>query len=435
MKRTDDIERSIREMKLTTSKAVDARILTDASEALAREKKPPPVSRQTGVWRKIMKSKWTRLSAAAATIIAAVLAITVFDKSATTAYAIEQTIEANRGMRSVHVQQWSAKARKPDDIWLEFDDEGLLARMRNDIRSQESGEVLKTIMYTDNIIRDFTPSKKKFIITYHTVGVKCKVLAMRERFDPTWAAEQINQWGREGKVEITIDQPKDANQPITLTATGIKPLKELEVQDRGAQYGSRYVLQIDSRTKLVQQRESYWVTDGEYKLTRRCRYLEYDQPIDPAMFILKPPPDVEVEDRTKGVGIPQGNMTDPEVAAEIVRQYFEALIAEDYEKASKLHNGTPAHRIRKSVERRKISRYLRIVSIGKPVPLSAEIVFQPYHSAFQRKYLRKIVAEARRFDVPITIECEKNGVKKIVTEQTPVEPVPGKSGYWMITRG
>ncbi len=54
-------------------------------------------------WRIIMKSRITKLAAAAVIIIAAVLSINILNKSTKQAYAIEQTIEAIKNIPIVHI--------------------------------------------------------------------------------------------------------------------------------------------------------------------------------------------------------------------------------------------------------------------------------------------------------------------------------------------
>jgi outer membrane lipoprotein-sorting protein len=53
------------------------------------------------VWRIIMNSKITKLATTAVLILAVVLGVTLIDRSAAPAYAIEQTIQAMRSLRSV----------------------------------------------------------------------------------------------------------------------------------------------------------------------------------------------------------------------------------------------------------------------------------------------------------------------------------------------
>jgi len=65
-----------------------------------RQKKQP-----FEIWRIIMKSNITKLAVAAAVILIVAFGITLLDKSATPAYAIEQTIEAFKKVNSVYVEQ------------------------------------------------------------------------------------------------------------------------------------------------------------------------------------------------------------------------------------------------------------------------------------------------------------------------------------------
>lgn len=79
-----------------------------------------------------MKSRISKLAAAAVIILTAVFGITVLDKSVTPAYAIEQTIEAFKKVNSVYVEQtirekgisWNTKmwARRGEDGKFFFGD-------------------------------------------------------------------------------------------------------------------------------------------------------------------------------------------------------------------------------------------------------------------------------------------------------------------------
>ena len=56
----------------------------------------------SSIWRIIMNSKITKLATVAVVILAVVVGVTLIDRSATPAYAIEQTIQAMRSISSVH---------------------------------------------------------------------------------------------------------------------------------------------------------------------------------------------------------------------------------------------------------------------------------------------------------------------------------------------
>ncbi len=84
------------------------------------------------------------------------------------------------------------------------------------------------------------------------------------------------------------------------------------------------------------------------------------------MFVLEAPEAVDMEDRTVGIGMLQGEMTDTEAAKEVVRQYIQALVSKDYEKAGKLYNGIPEHEVRERQQRLNL-KYVRIIGVGEPV--------------------------------------------------------------------
>ena len=92
---------------VTTTAEMDERILDDAMIAYEKSKKTRSAVLQPKIGRIIMKNKITKLAAAAVIIIAALLSITVFDKSLPKASAAEvfaQAVEAMANLRSVYIK-------------------------------------------------------------------------------------------------------------------------------------------------------------------------------------------------------------------------------------------------------------------------------------------------------------------------------------------
>lgn len=358
-----------------------------------------------------MKSPWTKFATAAAVIIVvAIVLVTVLEKSPTPAYALEQTIQANQGLRYVHVKNVSPPAAEPQETWLEFDATGELLRMRLE---EGQGDSFRIMTWADNTIKWWSPPKNEFVKLHDVDGLRGEIERARVLIDPQYAVQSLYDLHQEGKVEIEIKPSTKPDDPIVLTATHTT----LPARDH------RVILLVDPDTKLAKQRDAYRLVDGEYKLRRRQLYLEYNKPIDPQMFVLEQPADAEVEDRTKGIGLPQGNLSDSEVAAEVVRQYLQARIAKDYEKASKLYNGIPAEELRERQEKSKI-KYVRIVTIGEPIPASKSIT--------------------RAFLVPFAYEIETPDGKRSIAgppiesgqyREALVRPVPGHPDRWVIDGG
>ena len=65
------------------------------------------------------------------------------------------------------------------------------------------------------------------------------------------------------------------------------------------------------------------------------------------------------------IRMPQGELSDAEAAAEVVRQYIEAMVAQNCEKEATLFNGTTAEELRKRIEDTK---HVRFVWTGQPIP-------------------------------------------------------------------
>jgi len=106
MRLADNIEKLIRNFHVLNVNAtgeMDQRILGDALKAQREFKKMKLARIEPNIWRTIMRRKITKPAAAAVIIVAAVLAISLWDRSAPTAYAIEQTIEAMQKVTTAHL--------------------------------------------------------------------------------------------------------------------------------------------------------------------------------------------------------------------------------------------------------------------------------------------------------------------------------------------
>ena len=86
---------------LKSNSEKNKQVVEDALSAYRRTLNKRPVVVKQNVWRIIMNSKITKFATVAVVILAVVVGVTLIDRSATPAYAIEQTIEAMRSISSV----------------------------------------------------------------------------------------------------------------------------------------------------------------------------------------------------------------------------------------------------------------------------------------------------------------------------------------------
>lgn len=82
--------------------------------------------------RRFTMSRLTKLAAAAAIIVAVALSITIVDKLASPAYAIEQTVEALKNVQYMHIVQHDKAGNIEDERWIEIGPDGFQARYRQD---------------------------------------------------------------------------------------------------------------------------------------------------------------------------------------------------------------------------------------------------------------------------------------------------------------
>ena len=98
-------EKLIRKLILPGTKTADERILKDALAAYEKSETRQTTALRPNVWRIIMKHNMTKFAAAAVFVAVALVSVTLLDKTATPAWAIEDTIKAFEKVNSVYVEQ------------------------------------------------------------------------------------------------------------------------------------------------------------------------------------------------------------------------------------------------------------------------------------------------------------------------------------------
>lgn len=431
MRPLEDMETLIRKLYVKTSTQAHQRTLNDAIRAQKEHRETQSAPHEPTVWRTIMKSKVTRLVTAAAIVAGALLGFTgVLQESATTAYAIDQTIEANQDVRYVHLTCENIRYNKDDctteEIWAKLDENGEVVAIRID-KGPTADLVVATNALEHLICKTWTPLRNEFVIQYVYDDKLWQPTERRIGNDPRFAVELLQDLEAEGKVQIDIEQPSGKGKPIRLMATHTGDC----IRDRepGWVY-RRYVLLIDPATKLVRQSESYRLIRGKYVLRRRNRFLEYNGSIDPSIFELEPPEGAEVLDLTQDLGLPQAELSAAGTAVQVVGRYLQALISRDYKEAARLYNGKTPGQLRQWVEEQQQIKLSRVTYLRK---LSAEhiqdsLVFTVlFEYEYERDADKAITDPPERFAESRRPPRERGSAT--------VRTVPGHPDRWVITGG
>jgi hypothetical protein len=317
------------------------------------------------IWRTIMKSPITKIAAAAVIIIAVVLSINLWDKSIPSAYALEQTIEANHSVRYLHIKGFDPSHKEPKEYWVECDESGKLKSARWHMPEWDAPEDgAKVVVWKENKIHLWfkgTIKRRSCLVTYTNVKGADWVYNYAQVSNPKLAVERLYEQQAQGKVKIEVDQPANKAKPIVVTATYLP---------ESPKSGRREMLFVDRGTKLVKAVKFYRLKDGKYEYRGMQEYYDYNQPIAPEMFDLdkEVPPDVlRVDQDQKAIELNKGISPDElekyekMTPKEMTIAFFQACEDEDWDELLKFMSDSEIRQKTKDYYGR-----LEIISIGEP---------------------------------------------------------------------
>lgn len=402
MKPADNINQFIDKAAVRTNPNTDKAVL--AIVLMAHEK---ATSKDSGATRPslrsiVMRSPTAKVAAAAVIVVAVVLFIGLWDRSVPSAYAIEQTMEANQSVRTLHIKNFTTGHEEPREGWLQFDENGQVAKARAHMPEWASPvDGPRVIVWKDGTVQMWLKRQNLLGIT-KADSIQEQLGGILQELDPRLALDHIAELKQQGKVEIAIEEPSDGTKPILMTVTYLP---------ESGNPGRRKILSIDPTTKLINVIELYRLEDSEQHCEGRIELHEYNQLIDAEMFDLAnevPANATRLDFSAKDIGLAQERLSDEEVAIEVVRKFFESLIAGDYDAAGRL---LPVDAARLKQQFGPV-KFLRIVSVG-PATRNPD--------------------EAKELVVPCTIEIEEDGKRNAVTlNGVQVQPLAAQPTRWTI---
>ena len=351
-----------------TKPEVTARDLERVRQMLTKQTSEKETKR-LNIWRIIMKKPIAKLVTAAAVILIAAIGISLLQNSATTAYAIEQTIEAGQDVRYLHFYFSSLDSNTTcKEAWLEYDDSGQIKNIRVNWYNQPSGDMVA--VWKEGRTQFWTKKKKTLRFFEDEIYTK-KMVGFAKRYDPTRTVENMYDLERKGDVEIEIQESLDKTKPIILTCTYLPNTFITE----GTSPQMREIVFVDQVTKLVTSIELYKLEDGEYVACGVWEYPDYDTLFEPGIFDLEGevPADVKrLDQMTLDIGLEQTDLTEKEIAVKVVRSFLQALIAKDYDRAIKIYGYEDPDEKEGLLKRFEKLNIVRIISIDEPITLQLD---------------------------------------------------------------
>jgi len=415
---------------LDTNPRTDESILNELIETQQKSKKTYSASPRLNTWRIIMKNKITKLTAAAAAIILLLLITqSLFHNATATAYTLEQSLAAEKNIRSVHLRiEVFNEDIDPGEYWYEFDENGNVLRFRYQYGPNDDFGIQ---VYQDQLLKTRSRTRNEFIIE-HSYGVNAGYKNISVVHDPKSTVETVYNLEKQGKVTIECNQLDSGDIELKVT-----PL--IDQQDFSSTWNyALNILIIDPKTKLVKQHDLFY-TDQDNTLVHKSRYhyLEYNQTFDTALFDLEPPEGAVIVNLTQvNIGMPQGDLTDSQAAAEVVKRFIEARIARDWDKCAQLYNSSTPQQFLRHEERTK-TKATRFIATGEPVPNPA---YGPraYNVTFAYEF--ENLAEGKlkisgpyEKDLPAGTPISAEDLKNF--RYSVVVPVANRPDHWIIVGG
>jgi hypothetical protein len=360
--------------------------------------------KQTTYWdiimNKLNRHRWSFGLGAAAGMAAAAAAILV--AVSPKAFGVEEVIAAYAKIQTIHVQTYSANSPQTNEYWIQCDSQGKAERARYHFPKTQDGE--KIITWTPEKTEIWFKSKGGMRIL-QTSRIAGMMQGLLDASEPALVMEKLERDSKAGKIKVQSLEPANGQTNLLIIA---------EHQDQLA----KDVYYVDHDTDLILRWEQYRVKDGAEVLQSTMEFSDYNVPIDPKMFELQGelPPNVTIADQLNQLtGVPQGNLTDEQAAAETVRQFFQAIKDQNYKQAGLIYGGQQEADSQRDFGAFTITK---IISVG-PAMLQTNW-------------------EKRGYRVPCKLEISRSGGATYVSEPGPyVRPGDDEAhpDRWNITGG
>jgi hypothetical protein len=322
MRPTETIESALKKMNFTAGIELRKQILADALKA-HEQTGTQPVFEKPNIWRILMRSRITKISAATVITIAVILGLNLlFGQGAKSAYAVEQTIKAIKEIKTVHmVGQFYKQGNF--QCWMKFDGD------------PDKPTHMWLGLPKKPLCKICSP-KGAFILNKQTKAV---YFAERNEIGRKW----IIKFG--SFFENAVKQAENA-EPINIyTETDPDTQKEVIVIHINTDKREQKFL-VDPKTKLP---ISFWTIreDAPMEMMRKTlavknlEYISYNE--QPPDGIFDMPADANIVESEidcivdPDSGLVADNMSRQEACLEIVRQTVNALIELDIPKLKSLN--------------------------------------------------------------------------------------------------
>ena len=385
--------------------------LEELLEVRDKTKKSASTGMQPAVRRLIMNRQIWKVAASLVIAATVIGVIGILQNGDQTAYAFEQTVAAMQGKCSFHIlTYWGTPTQRKDEFWAEFDEHGQVIRCRQLEWWGHDGSPIE-VLWENQVKHQYEPQDEGIpgilLISNKKRHVDKNDL---EEFDPEWMMERIENQIDNGKVTVEIGDSPTQDRYIVVEVT----------EENKRQW--RRVLLVDPETDLVLRMDTYEPYDpddeddepyvvGNFRYIYGIKVLEYNQPFDPNLFKPNFPANTIVIDQlSREVGMAQGDLSNEDVASQLIRRTLEAWAADDYETAGLLFGGAPKEFFMQRASEK---------------PIGSIVVEEPEWMPLE--------SNRPRFGIECRYVAERGGRQETIHRVYCVTTVAGQPGRWFVT--
>lgn len=271
MRPRKNIENIIKEFNIDINPEKDQQIFDELSETHAKSQKFKCEISKVDTWRLIMKTRIAKFATLALIVVVATLSITFLDKTVTPTYAIEQTIEAMKTIRSIHAitTDWDGSR---GEVWVKV--------------NPQTGHEEKYYADQGNLLIVAIPGKTYYYYKdKNLVKIKNKYMPAAEvRF--SHLLEDLAQFVKQYNGSFTCSKKFDNKlQKEVIVVTG-------NIPTQGDMKEKEFSIKVDCETKLPIS--SNLTKCGKGQGTKSVEKFEYNISISDEIFNFKIPEGAEV---------------------------------------------------------------------------------------------------------------------------------------------
>jgi hypothetical protein len=323
MRPTEKIESSVKKISFSAGAELRKQILDDALKA-HKQTVTQPAFDKPDIWRIIMKSKRIRLATAAVMFIAVIAGLSILNITSKPAWAIEQTIEALRHIKAVHISGIGnccpEGSRSPVEIWMR----------PNSTNPDTSGD----FRYQEGQYATYVASEEKNLTYVYNEWGNGKIVYISKELNrrggglfpgSDWL-EQLKKQDKNWQEEYRKDEVTGRDSVFVKLEWSLDNMKY-------------WVMQFDLENKLPvraavwydERREGkprYEYSSFEYNPELPADFFDFEIPDGAQVIDCRPLRDLLDSDPNTGIAVE--NMSKEDACKQVAKEYWSAVIAKDW---------------------------------------------------------------------------------------------------------